>query len=94
VTDFSTLPKGFKGVCLNWEILLPFDSEEDRLNELTRLKKELEKLKNQVTHLEKKLSNESFVNKAPESVVSNFKKNLQESIDKRDKIRNTISDLS
>ena len=94
VTDFSTLPKGFKGVCLNWEILLPFDSEEDRLNELTRLKKELEKLENQVTHLEKKLSNESFVNKAPESVVSNFKKNLQESIDKRDKIRNTISDLS
>lgn len=94
VPDFSTLSKGFKGVCLNWEILLPFDSEEDRLNELSRLTKELEKLTNQVTHLEKKLSNESFVNKAPESVVSNFKKNLQENIDRRDKIRKTINDLS
>jgi valyl-tRNA synthetase len=94
VTDFSNLSRGFRGVCLNWEILLPFDSEEDRLNELTRLKKELEKLKNQVNNLEKKLSNESFVNKAPDSVVSNFKKNLRENIEKRDKIRKTINDLS
>jgi valyl-tRNA synthetase len=94
VSDFSNLSRGFKGVCLNWEILLPFDSEKDRLNELARLEKEWEKLKKQVDNLEKKLSNKSFVDKAPESVVSNFKKNLHENIDKRDKIQKTINDLS
>ncbi|MCP4146890.1 MAG: valine--tRNA ligase, partial [bacterium] len=94
VDDFSQLSKGFRGVCLNWEILLPFDNDEDRLNELTRLKKEFDKLENQVNGLEKKLSNENFISKAPEHVVANFKKNLQENIDKRDKIKKTIDDLS
>jgi len=94
VKDFSHLAKGFRGVCLNWEILLPFESETDRLNELARLQKEFEKLERQVEGLEKKLSNKGFVNKAPESVVANFKKNLQEIIDKRDKISKTIDDLS
>jgi valyl-tRNA synthetase len=92
--DFSGLSKGFRGVCLNWEILLPFDSEEDRRNELARLKKESEKLDKQIDSLEKKLSNEGFISKAPEHVVANFKKNLQENIDKREKIRKTIDDLS
>ncbi|MCP5052992.1 MAG: valine--tRNA ligase [bacterium] len=94
VTDFSGLPKGFKGVCLNWEILLPFDNDNDRLNELTRLNKEFEKVDKQIGSLEQKLGNENFVSKAPEHVVSNFKKNLQENIVKRDKIRKTIDDLS
>jgi valyl-tRNA synthetase len=92
--DFSSLPKGFRGVCLNWEILLPFDNDEDRINELARLKKEVEKLENQINNLEKKLSNQAFVGKAPEAVVANFKKNLLENTDKRDKIRKTINDLS
>ena len=92
--DFSSLAKGFRGVCLNWEILLPFDSDEDRLNELNRLKKEAEKLDKQIVSLENKLGNQGFISKAPEHVVANFKKNLQENMDKRDKLRKTIDDLS
>jgi valyl-tRNA synthetase len=94
VSDFSGLSRGFRGVCLNWEILLPFDSEEDRLNELARLNKETEKMDERIAALEEKLSNESFVDKAPGRVISDFKKNLQENIDKRNKIRKTIDDLS
>ncbi|MGE5340190.1 MAG: valine--tRNA ligase [Candidatus Omnitrophota bacterium] len=94
VRDFSSLRKGFKGVCLNWEILLPFEREEDLQDELNRLKKELEKTEGQIDSLEKKLSNEGFISKAPEAVVTNFKKNLQEHIDRRDKIRKTVHDLS
>jgi valyl-tRNA synthetase len=94
VTDFSHLPKGFKGLCLNWEILLPFDNDEDRLQELTRLKKELEKIENQVNDLEKKLSNHGFVKKTPGPVVLSLKKNLQETIDQQNKIQKTIHDLS
>jgi valyl-tRNA synthetase len=92
--DFSHLPKGFKGTCLNWEILLPFDNDEDRLKVLTRLKKELEKIENQVNDMEKKLSNDRFVKKTPGPVVLNLKKNLQETIDQRNKIQKNINDLS
>jgi valyl-tRNA synthetase len=94
VTDFSNLSKGFKGVCLNWEILLPFDNDADRLKELARLKKELKKIENQVNQLEKKLFNNRFVNKAPKAEVLNLKKNLQETIDRRNKIQKTTDDLS
>ena len=64
------------------------------MNELARLKKEVEKIEKQINSIEQRLSNKSFVKKAPESVVANFKKSLQENIDKRDKIRKTIKDLS
>lgn len=94
VTDFSHLPKGFKGACLNWDILLPFDNDEDRLEELNRLQKELEKIENQVNALEKELSNDRFLKKTPGSVVLNLKKNLQETIDQRNKIQKIIHDLS
>jgi valyl-tRNA synthetase len=94
VTDFSNLAKGFKGVCLNWEILLPFDNDEDRLKELARLKKEVEKIATRINTLEKKLSNDKFVRKTPGPVVLNLKKNLQETIDKQNKIQKTVDDLS
>jgi valyl-tRNA synthetase len=94
VTDFSRLPKGFKGVCLNWEILLPFDNDEDRLKELNRLKKELEKIEAQANDLEKKLSNDRFIKRTPGPMVLNLKKKLQETIDQRNKIQKNINDLS
>jgi len=92
--DFLNLPKGFRGICLNWEILLPFSNNGDRLEELKRLKKEFDKVKNQIKKLGENLSNKDFVSKAPESIVSDFKKNLQVFIDKKEKIQKTISDLS
>ncbi len=92
--DFSNLPKGFRGVCLNWEILLPFSNNSDRVKELKRLKKEVDKAENQIKKLGEKLSNKEFVTKAPELIVIDFKKNLQVLIDKREKIQKTISDLS
>ncbi len=92
--DFSNLPKGFRGICLGWEILLPFSNNGDRLEELKRLKKEFDKVKNQIKKLGENLSNKDFVTKAPESIVSDFKKNLQVFIDKKEKIQKTISDLS
>jgi valyl-tRNA synthetase len=94
VTDFSHLPKGFKGTCLNWEILLPFDNDEERLKELARLKNELGKIENHIDNLEKKLSNDRLVRKTPGPVVLDLKKNLQETIDRRNKIQRTLDDLS
>lgn len=92
-TDFSVLPKGFRGSCTNWEILLPLNSEKERRGELDRLEKEMKKLESKIASMEKKLADDRFVDKTPGTVVSNCKKKLQANIDKRNKIRETIEDL-
>ncbi|MCX6554178.1 MAG: valine--tRNA ligase [Candidatus Aminicenantes bacterium] len=94
VDDLSVLPKGFRGVSQNWEILLPFASDEDRLRELQRLTGEHDKLGKLIAQMEGKLSNSEFVGKAPAEIIQSFKKNLQEYIEKKAKIGKTIDDLS
>ena len=73
---------------------LPFNEEKDRINELNRLQKECEKLEKQIDNIEKKLSNSDFLKKAPEKIIANFKKNVQELILRRHKLEKTIQDLS
>jgi valyl-tRNA synthetase len=94
VDDFSGLAKGFRGVSQNWEILLPFADDQDRLRELQRLQGEHDKLGKLITQMEAKLSGGGFADKAPAEVILNFKKNLQEYIEKKAKIGKTIDDLS
>ena len=94
VADFSALPKGYRGVSQSWEILLPFVDEQDRQRELQRLRSEHGKLDKLVVQMEGKLSAGGFTDKAPAEVIQNFKKNLQDAIEKRAKIGKTIDDLS
>jgi valyl-tRNA synthetase len=94
VADLSILPKGFRGVSQNWEILLPFVSDQDRQQELQRLGGEHDKLSKLIGQMESKLSGGGFAEKAPAEVIQNFKKNLQEHIEKKAKISKTIDDLS
>ncbi len=93
-TDFSGLARGFRGVSQNWEILLPFADDEDRQRELQRLTGEHDKLGKLIAQMEGKLSGSGFADKAPAEIIQNFKKNLQEYIEKKDKISKTIDDLS
>ncbi len=94
VADFSALPKGFRGVSQNWEILLPFADDRDRQRELQRLRGEHDKLVKLIAQMEGKLAGGGFADKAPAEVILNFKKNLQETIEKKAKIGKTIDDLS
>ena len=94
VADLSVLPKGFRGVSQNWEILLPFVSDQDRQQELQRLRAEHDKLSKLIGQMESKLSGGGFAEKAPAEIIQNFKKNLQEYIEKKVKIGKTIDDLS
>ena len=94
VADLSVLAKGFRGVSQNWEILLPFANDQDRLRELQRLNGEHDKLSRQISQMESKLNSGGFVAKAPAEIILNFKKNLQEYIEKKAKIGKTIDDLS
>ncbi|MCK4763355.1 MAG: class I tRNA ligase family protein [Candidatus Aminicenantes bacterium] len=74
VKDFRGLPKGFRGLCRNWEILLPFAGEEERLAELARLKQELEKVSLRVLDFEEKLAHEAFVDEEPVPSMGDYKK--------------------
>jgi len=94
VADLSVLPKGFRGVSQNWEILLPFVSDQDRQQELQRLRAEHDKLSKLIGQMEGKLGGGGFAEKAPAEIIQNFKKNLQEYIEKKAKIGKTIDDLS
>jgi valyl-tRNA synthetase len=94
VADFSPLPKGFRGVSQNWEILLPFVDDSDRQRELARLRAEHDKLAKLIAQMEAKLSGGGFADKAPAEVILNFKKNLQEIIEKKAKLSKTIDDLA
>jgi valyl-tRNA synthetase len=94
VDDLSLLAKGFRGVSQNWEILLPFVNDDDRQRELQRLNVEHDKLGKVIGQMEGKLAGSGFVDKAPAEVIQNFKKNLQEYIEKKAKIGKTIDDLS
>jgi len=60
------------------KILIPMAGLIDKEAELARLQKEIAKLQNEVKRFKGKLSNESFVSKAPEAVVAKERQKLQD----------------
>ena len=62
----------------NLEILVPMAGLIDKDAELTRLGKEIEKLGKDLSRIEGKLSNASFVDKAPAEVVAKEREKLAE----------------
>ncbi|MFZ7171196.1 valine--tRNA ligase [Avibacterium volantium] len=61
----------------NGEILIPMVGFINKEAELSRLTKEMDKLKNEVARIEGKLSNEAFVAKAPEQVIVKEREKMQ-----------------
>ena len=84
--DKSAAPQDvMSGVIGGAEILVPLDDLLDYKAEYERLGKEKTKLDGEVSRLEKKLSNEGFLKKAPEKVVEEEKAklaNYQEMLEK------------
>ncbi|MEG0641716.1 MAG: valine--tRNA ligase [Clostridium sp.] len=67
------------------ELFMPLDDLIDKEKEIERLTKEKEKFEKEVDRVNKKLSNQGFVAKAPESVITEEKdkqKKYQEMLDK------------
>ncbi|QBZ83533.1 Valine--tRNA ligase [Hydrogenovibrio crunogenus] len=60
------------------KILIPMAGLIDKEAELSRLSKEIKRLEGEVKRFNGKLSNESFVSKAPEAVVEKEKQKLQD----------------
>lgn len=76
VAEGEKLPPASSALVGESEVYLPFAGVMDVAAECQRLEKELQRLQGEKTQLEGKLSNESFVSKAPEVVVDKARDQL------------------
>ncbi|MFD0694120.1 valine--tRNA ligase [Paenibacillus sp. GCM10027628] len=85
--------KAMTAVITGAELYLPLAGLIDIAQELARLDKELQTLHGEVERIEKKLSNEGFVAKAPAKVIEEEKAKLADYADKRDKVIARLAEL-
>lgn len=76
LTDGSEPPLSVIQLVGNMEVLVPMAGLIDKNQEVSRLKKELNKLSDEKIRLKGKLSNPNFVDRAPEPVVKNERDKL------------------
>lgn len=76
------------------ELYISLEGAIDTKQEKTRIKKELASVEPYVAQMEKKLSNESFVNNAPEAVVAGEQQKLAEAKEKVEKLQNQLQAIS
>lgn len=81
------------GVITDAEIFIAMDDLVDYKAEAERLAKEKKKLEGEVERLEKKLSNEAFVSKAPEKVIAGEKAKLADYQGKLAKVLDSIASV-
>ena len=75
------------------ELFLPLEGLIDFEKEISRLEKELVKWQKEVTIVQKKLSNDGFVHKAPEKVVAAEREKELEYVEKRDMVEKRLAEL-
>jgi valyl-tRNA synthetase len=91
--ELSSPDKAMTGIVTGAELFLPLAGLIDISQELQRLEKELQTLHGEVERIEKKLSNEGFVAKAPAKVIEEEKAKLADYADKRDKVIARLAEL-
>jgi valyl-tRNA synthetase len=84
--DENQAPESAVSLVGEMNILIPMAGLIDKDAELARLKKEIDRLQNEQSRLDGKLSNENFVARAPAEVVAKEREKLQD-------IRNALTNL-
>ncbi|MHC0037459.1 valine--tRNA ligase [Pseudoneobacillus sp. C159] len=92
-TDLTTPDKAMTAVVTGVEIILPLAGLINIDEEIARLEKELGKLNSEVERVQKKLSNEGFVAKAPEKVITEERAKEQDYLEKRAAVQARIDEL-
>jgi valyl-tRNA synthetase len=92
-TDLNTPEKAMSAVVTGVEIILPLAGLINIDEEIARLQKEWEKLNNEVDRVQKKLSNQGFVAKAPEKVIAEERAKEQDYMEKRSAVEARINEL-
>ncbi|HMQ67866.1 MAG TPA: valine--tRNA ligase [Ignavibacteria bacterium] len=75
-----------KTVAGNFEIFLTIEKPDNSEEQIEKIKKDIENLKNYLNGLDKKLSNENFLSKAAPDVISREKQKQQETYEKIEKL--------
>jgi len=83
-----------RAVAANLALEVPLAGLIDVTAERTRLTKELEKAQREIDSLERKLSNDSFVQRAPKEVVEENRRRLAEYRDQAAKLTESLNRLS
>lgn len=92
-TDLNTPEKAMTAVVTGVEIILPLAGLINIDEEIARLQKEWDKLNNEVERVQKKLSNEGFVAKAPEKVIAEERAKEQDYLEKRAAVEARMNEL-
>ncbi|MFC7061632.1 valine--tRNA ligase [Halobacillus seohaensis] len=92
-TELQVPEKAMSAVVTGAELYLPLSGLINIDDEIKRLEKEREKWDNEVNRVQKKLSNEGFVSKAPEHVVEEERKKENDYLDKRAKVEARMKEL-
>lgn len=85
--------KAMTAVITGAEIFLPLEGLIDFEKEIKRLEKELDKWTKEVERVQKKLSNQGFISKAPEAVVKEEKTKEKDYLDKQAKVKTRLTEL-
>jgi valyl-tRNA synthetase len=83
-----------QAVAFGCALEVPLEGLIDKNAEKTRLQRELDKVTKEVEGLERKLSNSSFVEKAPAEVVEEIRRRLADYQDQASKLRSAIDRLA
>jgi len=92
-TQIDVPAKAMTSVVTGAEIYLPLEGLIDFDKEIERLEKELDKWTKEVERVQKKLSNEGFVKKAPESVVNDERYKELDYLDKQARVKARLAEL-
>jgi len=92
-TEVTAPEDAMTAIVTGAEIFLPLEGLIDFEKEIARLEKELKKWESEVELVTKKLSNEGFVNNAPEKVVEAERQKQIEYTDKHEKVKQRLEEL-
>ncbi|WP_368901242.1 class I tRNA ligase family protein, partial [Oceanobacillus oncorhynchi] len=91
--DIAAPDKAMTSVVTGAEIFLPLEGLIDFDKEIARLENELAKWNKEVERVQKKLSNQGFISKAPESLVEEEKQKEKDYLDKQAKVKARLAEL-
>ncbi|HJV16127.1 MAG TPA: valine--tRNA ligase [Bacillales bacterium] len=92
-TNLEAPEKSMTAVITGLEIILPLEGLINIEEEVARLEKELDKLNKEVERVQKKLGNEGFIKKAPESVIEEERAKEKDYLEKRSIVQSRINEL-
>lgn len=92
-SDAKPQEKSVTQVITGAEIYLPLEELINIEEELERLKKEYDRLTIEVERVQKKLSNEGFVSKAPEKIVEEERAKEKDYLEKRELVKQRMAEL-